>query len=220
MASIDSVQQLLSSENFGDRISGLNQLRAFEPKAAFPLIKPLLSDKEARVRYAAVSQMDAVGQGFEAETLELLRNALLHDSELDVKAAAADAIAGLKLAEAYDDLAQVYHAASESEWLLQFSIVAALGELGNPKAFDLLAEALKSEIELVQTSAISALGDLGDRRAIDLLTPFIDSDDWQIRYRLAQSLGRLGGDEVKPFLEKLAQDEQGAVADEAKHRLN
>lgn len=137
---------------------------------------------------------------------------------MDVKAAAADAIAGLKIAEAYDDLAQVYH--STSEWLLQFSIVAALGELGNPNAFDLLKEALKSETELVRTSAISALGDLGDRRAIELLTPFIANPDWQVRYRLAQSLGRLGGEEVKPFLETLAQDEQVAVADEAKHHLN
>ncbi|ANV83225.1 phycocyanin alpha phycocyanobilin lyase [Picosynechococcus sp. PCC 7003] len=218
MASLESVQQLLSSDSFGDRISGLNQLRAFSPQEAFPLIQPLLSDPEARVRYAAVSQMDAVGQGFETEALALLRHALFNDSELDVKAAAADAIAGLKIAEAYDDLAQVYH--STSEWLLQFSIVAALGELGNPNAFDLLKEALKSETELVRTSAISALGDLGDRRAIALLTPFIADEDWQVRYRLAQSLGRLGGEEVKPFLETLAQDEQAAVADEAKHHLN
>ncbi|MEB3224296.1 MAG: HEAT repeat domain-containing protein [Synechococcus sp.] len=218
MASLESVQQLIASENFGDRISGLNQLRAFSPAEAFPLIQPLLKDHEARVRYAAVSQMDAVGQGFETEALVLLREVLFNDSELDVKAAAADAIAGLKIAEAYDDLAQVYHATSE--WLLQFSIVAALGELGNPKAFDLLKEALNSETELVRTSAISALGDLGDRRAIQLLTPFIADPDWQVRYRLAQSLGRLGGDEVKPFLETLAQDEQQAVADEAAHHLN
>ncbi|BAW95774.1 phycobiliprotein lyase related protein, HEAT-like repeat [[Synechococcus] sp. NIES-970] len=217
MASLESVQQLLSSENFGDRISGLNQLRALSPAEAFPLIQPLLSDPEARVRYAAVSQMDAVGQGFEAEALVLLRQALFNDSELDVKAAAADAIAGLKLAEAYDDLAQVYH--GTTEWLLQFSIVAALGELGNPEAFDLLKEALQSDIELVRTSAISALGDLGDRRAIALLTPFVADSDWQVRYRLAQSLGRLGGPDVKPFLETLAQDEQAAVADEAKHHL-
>lgn len=206
MASLESVQQLLSSENFGDRMSGLNQLRAVDPKEAFPLIQPLLKDKEARIRYAAVSQMDAVGQGSEQDALPLLRDALLNDPELDVKAAAADAIAGLKLAEAYEDLAQVYH--STTEWLLQFSIVAALGELGNPAAFELLEEALTSETELVRTSAISALGDLGDRRAIDLLTPFMEDADWQVRYRLAQSLGRLGGEEVKPYLEKLAQDEQ------------
>ncbi len=217
MSSIDSVQQLLSSEVFGDRISGLNKLRAFEPKDAFPLIQPLLKDKEARVRYAAVSQMDAVGVGFEDETLVLLKDALNNDPEIDVRAAAADAIAGLKITEAYPDLEASYH--STSEWLLQFSIIAAIGELGDPRAFDLLKEALQSETELVRTSAISALGDLGDRRAIELLTPFVEDGDWQTRYRVAQAFGRIGGDEVKPYLEKLTTDEQVAVADEAKHHL-
>ncbi|OKH20036.1 phycobilisome degradation protein NblB [[Limnothrix rosea] IAM M-220] len=217
MSSIDSVQKLLSSEVFGDRISGLNKLRVFEPKDAFPLIQPLLKDKEARVRYAAVSQMDAVGVGFENEALALLRDALSNDPEIDVKAAAADAIAGLKIKEAYPDLEAAYR--STNEWLLQFSIVAAIGELGEPKAFDLLKEALESETELVRTSAISALGDLGDRRAIELLIPFIKDADWQTRYRVAQAFGRIGGDEVKPYLEQLATDEQAAVADEAKHHL-
>ena len=217
MSSLESVQQLLASETFGDRISGLNQLRAFEPKDAFPLIQPLLKDKEARVRYAAVSQMDAVGVGFENETLALLKDALSNDPEIDVKAAAADAIAGLKITEAYPDLEAAYH--STTEWLLQFSIVAAIGELGDPRAFDLLKEALESETELVRTSAISALGDLGDRRAIELLTPFVADADWQVRYRVAQAFGRLGGDDLRPYLETLATDDQAAVADEAKHHL-
>jgi HEAT repeat protein len=217
MSSIDSVQQLLSSEDFGDRISGLNRLRAFEPNVAFPMIQPLLQDKEARVRYAAVSQMDAAGVGFEAETLPLLRNALMNDPEIDVKAAAADALAGLKLKEAYADMKDVYY--STTEWLLQFSIIAAIGELGEPKAFGLLKDALQSEVELVRLSAISALGDLGDRRAVELLIPFVEDPDWQMRYRIAQSFGRLGGEEVKPYLEKLAQDDQAAVSDEAKHHL-
>ncbi len=217
MPSIESVQQLLTSEDFGDRISGLNQLRPFEPAVAFPLLKALLSDPQARVRYAAVSQVDAAGKGFEQEALELLRGCLLHDPEIDVQAAAADAIAGLHLTEAYPDLEQVYRATSE--WLLQFSIVAALGELGDPRAFDLLQEALTSDIELVRMSAISSFGDLGDRRAIELLLPYVDSEDWQVRYRVAQSLGRLGGEQAKTALEKLKQDELSTVSDEAKHHL-
>ena len=214
---IESVQTLLNSEAFNDRISGLNQLRSFEPKVAFPIIQPLLKDKEARVRYAAVSQMDAVGVGFEAEALVLLKDSLQNDSEIDVKAAAADAIAGLKITKAYPDLEAAYR--STEEWLLQFSIIASLGELGDPRAYDLLAEALKSETDLVQTSAIGAFGDLGDRRAIELLLPLADDSDWQIRQRVAQSLGRLGGDEVQATLKKLAEDEQDIVAEAAKYYL-
>lgn len=217
MSSIESVQQLLASEKFGDRISGLNQLRAFAPQEAFPLLQPLLKDPEARIRYAAVSQMDAVGIGFESEAFILLKDALNNDPELDVKAAAADAIAGLKIKEAYPDLEAAYRASNE--WLLQFSIIAAIGELGEPKAFDLIKEALTSDTELVRTSAISALGDLGDRRAIELLIPLVEDPDWQVRHRVAQAFGRLGGEEVKASLEKLAIDEQPTVAEEAQHHL-
>jgi len=52
-----------------------------------------------------------------------------------VKAAAADAIGGLKLTAAYDDLVAVYQ--QSCDWLIQFSIVAALGELGEPRGFEL-----------------------------------------------------------------------------------
>lgn len=74
-----------------------------------------------------------------------MRNRLLHDSETDVRAAAADAMAALRLPFALEDLAMAYH--STSDWLLQFSIIAALGALGNPAAVGLLTEALKSPQE-------------------------------------------------------------------------
>lgn len=213
----ESVQQLLASENFGDRIKGINHLRQLEPKLAFEMLKPLTTDANVRVRYAAVSQFDTLGQQDLDTALELLRDRLLNESEPDVQAAAADAIGGLKLTVAFDDLHTLYH--QTSEWLIQFSIIAALGELGEPRGFDLLKEALTSENTLVQTAAISALGELGDTRAIPLLLPFAIDEDWQIRYRLAQALGHLGTSESETILKQLAQDEVEQVAQEAKNNL-
>ncbi len=214
----ESVQQLLKSENFGDRIRGLNQLRQMEAKVAFELIKPMVKDKNTRVRYAAVSQFDTLGQEDLVASLEILRDRLYNDPEPDVQAAAADAIGGLKLTEAFDDLLKMYH--QSSDWLIQFSIIATLGELGEPRGFDLLQEALTSDNNLVQTAAISSLGELGDNRAIPLLIPFTNNDDWQVRYRLTQALGRLGGEQANVALEKLAQDEVEQVAQEAKNNLS
>lgn len=213
----ESVQQLLNSENTGDRFQGINQLRQLETKIAFEMIQPLLQDKNARVRYAAVSQFDTLGTEDLALSLELLRDRLWNDSEADVKAAAADAIGGLKLKEGFEDLQKLYH--STSDWLIQFSIIAALGELGDERAFDLLQEALGSDNELIQTAAVSALGELGDARAVSLLVPFISNEDWQIRYRLAQALGRLGGEEATSALKKLSQDTVESVAQEAQNNL-
>lgn len=214
---VESVKQLIYSENFGDRIRGINELRLLDKKDAYEIIKPVIKDDNIRVRYAAISQLDTLGDVNLEESLEILLDRLYNDPESDVRAAAADAIAGLKITKAFPHLKKVYY--ETEDWLIQFSIVAALGELGNPDAFDLLQDALNSNNELLKTSAISALGELGDDRAIDILTPFVNDDDWQIRHRLAQALGRIGGEKAKATLEILSQDKSVAVSEEAKNYL-
>jgi HEAT repeat protein len=216
--SSESIQQLLNSENYGDRIKGINQLRQIDPKLAFTMIQPLVTDENARIRYAAVSQFDPLGNEDLDTALVMLRDRLFNDSESDVRAAAADAIGGLKLVTAFDDLEQVYD--STSDWLIQLSIISALGEMGEPRAFGLLQKALSSNNSLVKTAAVSAFGELGDQNAVALLIPFVDDEDWQIRYRLAQALGHLGGAEATATLNRLAQDEMEQVAAEAKNNLS
>jgi HEAT repeat protein len=88
----ESVQQLLSSEDLGDRLRGVNQLRQLEPETAFALIQSAVADRDTRVRYAAVSQLSTLGEQDRTRALQLLRECLLQDPEADVKAAAADAI--------------------------------------------------------------------------------------------------------------------------------
>lgn len=213
----ESARDLLNSEDFGERIRGLNQLRQIEPETAFSMVRPLITDDNTRVRYAAVSQLDTLGTIDKNASLSMLRDRLFNDPEPDVQAAAADAIGGLKLVEAFEDLAKVYH--ETSEWLVQFSIIAALGEMGDPRGFALLEEALHSDNNLLQTAAIGSMGELGDTKAVPLLAQFADHEDWQIRYRLAQALGRLGGDEAKAIVSKLADDESEQVAQEAQNNL-
>lgn len=214
----DSVAELLNSEDFGDRIQGLNKLRQLDASIAFNLIQPLVTDNNVRVRYAAVSQLDTIGNQDLTKSLELLRDRLFNDPESDVRAAAADAIAGLKIVEAFPDLEQVYH--QTEDWLIRFSIVSALGELGAPGSFDLLQEALQSDNHLIQMSAISALGELGDSRAVELLLPFVNHEDWQVRYRLSQALGHLGGDQAFAAITQLTQDSFEQVAQEAQNILS
>lgn len=213
----DSVQQMIASEDYGDRLKGINQLRELEPATAFELIKQVVADTNPRVRYAAVSQVSSLGHQDRQQALDILRDRLLHDSEVDVQAAAADSLGALKLTEAYSDLEASYQ--NSSEWLLQFSIIAALGELGDPRSFDLLEQALSSENELVQTAAIGSLGELGDDRAVALLVPYCSNPDWQIRHRLVQALGRLNNLEAKSALQKLTNDEMEIVAQEAQATL-
>ena len=214
----ESIKQMLSSDDLGDRLRAVNQIRELEDtQVAFELIQTAVNDRNARVRYSAISQMDTLG-GQNLETaLTVLRDRLINDPEPDVQAAAADCLGALKLTESFDDLQQLYH--NTSEWLVQFSIVATLGELGEPRSFDLLTEALNSDNGLVQTAAIGSLGDLGDSQAVPLLIPYATNPDWQIRYRVVQALSKLGGTEAHSTLEALASDEIEAVAKEAKNSL-
>lgn len=212
----EAVKQLLDSEDFGDRLRAINQCRQLEPAIAFEFIKTASTDSNTRVRYAALSQVASLGHQDPSQALPLLRNAL-NDPETDVQAAAADSLGALKLTEALGDLQRLYQ--STSEWLVQFSIVAALGELGDPQAFELLESALASDNDLVKTAAIGSLGELGDPRATPLLVPYISNPDWQIRYRVMQALSRLGGPEARSALESLANDEVEQVAREARTYL-
>lgn len=210
----ESVQQELSSENFGDRLRGVNNLRQLDPEIAFDLIVPIATDPNVRVRYAAVSQLSTLGVANLPKSLEILRDRLHNDPEADVKSAAADGIGALKLTDGFEDLQQAYH--STTDWMLQMSVIAGLGEMGDPRGFELLKEAIASEEPLVQLAAISSLGELGNPDAVEILVPFVDADDWQIRQRLVQALSYFQTEESKKALETLAQDKSAQVASYAK----
>lgn len=210
----EQIRPMLDSENFGDRIKGINLLRNIDPGTAFDLIQPLCQDSNTRVRYAAVSQVSTLGKQDLSVALDLLKQALA-DPEPDVQAAAADSIGALKLTEAFSDLQALYQATPE--WLVQMSVVACLGEMGDPRAFDLLQIALSEGNSLVSVSAMGALGELQDERAIPLLLPYVDSDDWQIRHRLAQALGHFSQHpDVQAALETLSTDKSDLVAETAR----
>lgn len=212
----ESVQQMLSSEDLGDRLRAVNQIRDLEPAIAFELIQNAVGDDNARVRYSAVSQLDTLGAQDLQLSLDILRE-LLNDPEPDVQAAAADCLGALKLEAAFEDLQQLYN--TSPEWLVQFSIIATLGELGDPRGFELLKEALASDNDLIKTAAISSFGELGNIDAVPLLASYASNPDWQIRYRVLHALNRLGGADAKAVLETLADDEVEAIANEAKKSL-
>lgn len=214
----DSIQQLLISEDLGDRLRGVNQLRQIDIATAFELIQTSIKDQDTRVRYAAVSQMSSLGTQNLTISQEILRDCLLNDPEPDVQAAAADALGALKLTETFDDLQQVYQ--NTPEWLVKMSIVAVVGGMGEPRALSLLEDALKSDNELIQTMAISALGELGNPEAVPFLTPFATHSDWQMRYRLVQALHKLGGPQAEQVIAELANDRVEQVAQEAKVAQN
>lgn len=211
---LEQINILLKSENFGDRIKAINFLRNIDPALAFNLIQPLCDDPNTRVRYAAVSQIATLGEQ-DKPTAYTVLTASLGDPEPDVQAAAADALGALKLTDALDDLTELYE--TTSEWLVQMSVVACLGEMGDTRAFDLLQSALKQDNSLVSVSAIGALGELKDERAVPLLLSYANDPDWQVRHRIAQALGNFTTHpQAAETLKQLSEDDSEIVAETAK----
>ncbi len=213
----ESVKAQLNSQDLGDRLRAVNQMRELEPEVAFDLLQVAAKDSNTRVRYAAISQVATAAQANPGAALNLLRDRLNNDPEADVQAAAADSIGGLQLTEAFDDLAQVYQ--NSNEWLVRFSIIAALGELGEARSFDLLEAALADDNSLILTAAIGSLGELGDPRAVPLLLTYVNNPDWQVRHRLAQALNAFEQAEAQQALKTLAEDSSEIVAQAAQHYL-
>ncbi|NUN64793.1 HEAT repeat domain-containing protein [Pseudanabaena biceps] len=184
----------------------------------FELMTIAAIDSYARIRYDAISQIGTVGTVDLPKSLEILSDRLFVDPELDVRAAAAASLGSLQLTQAFNLLKTAYE--STNDWMFQFSIIAAIGELGAPEGFDFLAEALHSSNELVKIAAIGSLGDLGNPNAVALLAPLAEDPDWQIRHRVSQSLAQIGGEATKPILEKLANDPIPQVAEATRSLLD
>jgi HEAT repeat protein len=208
----ESVSALLSSANHGDRLRGINQLHQLDKSIAYQLVQAPIQDKNTRVRYAAVSLMDTLGDVDLVKSLEILRSCL-QDAEYDVQAAAADALGGLKLKEALPELIDLYH--QTSEWLLKLSIVAALGSMEDSRALLLFAESLDSTVELIKMTTVQAIGDTCDPTGVDLLTKVVTEPDAQIRFRVAEALGKIGGDQAQELLKQMANDPDPQVAEQA-----
>ncbi len=219
MPDIDQLRAMMQSEEYGERMRALTQSRELTLAGRFEFASMAAADSNARIRYDAVSQLSSVGNHNLELSLEILREHLLNDPEMDVKAAAADAIGALKLTTAFADLASVYK--NTNDWMMQFSIIAALGELGDVRGFELLADALANNSnDLVKIAAIGALGELGDVRGLELLLPLVDNSDWQIRHRLAQALANIGTEPALIALRKLTDDAAPQVAEIAKTLLS
>lgn len=217
MVSFESLQQQLQSEDLGDRLRALTEGRRLDLSERFQLVCIAAGDRHARIRYDATSQIASVGTCDLPKSFAVLSDLLLHDKETDVRAAAADSMGALKLTQAFEMLVETYH--TTDEWLLQFSIIAALGELGDRRSFEVLVEALQHSNPLVKVAAIGALGDLGDPRCLELILPLVSDPDWEIRYRLVQALYQIGGAEAASALTQLSQDAVAQVAETAKTLL-
>lgn len=211
--SIEDVTKRITSERASDRISAALDLRFVSPEDALPLLRNAAKDSIAIVRvYTAVT----LGKQKAPGSFEILID-MLGDIDSAVRAEAAGSLGSLGEKRGFEYLEATYQ--QEADWLVRYSIVVALGQLKDPRSFDILCNALKSTAELARNAAISALGEIGDPRALEQLFPFISDSSPEVRRRVAQALGKLGDPAAQSALTYLTKDEDSSVCEAAKLAL-
>lgn len=125
----------------------------------------------------------------------------LADSGDDVQWFAVRALGQLKAPEALEPLIEVMKTSGNNG--VRADAAEALGEIGDPRAFDALHEALGDETSLVRAAVAKALGNLGDTRAIPALLRLIGDDGFDSRRYAAYALAKFDDPRVAPALIRL-----------------
>jgi len=145
--------------------------------------------------------------------------ALLHDTQGEVRYAAAVAISALSehrdadwFVRAYREQVQgpLLQALADPESTVRAAAAQALGQWGNKRAVEPLLAAIQDADVEVRRAVVAALSSPKDERALEpLLTAFFTDDDMQVRSHAAEALGRHAEDNraVNTLIRAL-QDEQ------------
>ena len=111
---------------------------------------------------------------------------------------------------AFEPLVRAFY--EDTEWLVRFSAAVSLGNIKDPRAREVLTQALNSEEVVIQQAAIAALGEIKSTESVDDILRFAQSDDWLVRQRLAEALGQLKTDKSISALKFLAKDNHPQVS--------
>ncbi|KAA8500084.1 hypothetical protein FVE85_7669 [Porphyridium purpureum] len=180
----ESVMEMIRSENGGLRARAVNQARFLDPQECLDVLFVGAEDKNPQIRYAAVAQLATACTADPERTFELVKRIVLTDKEPTVQAAAADVLTGLSLPGSFELLEEIY--SQTGDWMLKFSIISGLGEMGDPRGYELLLRVLETASDdepLLKVGALGSLGELGDRRALPMVEKYIDHPDSAISER-------------------------------------
>lgn len=194
-----SIEGLLGSQSSLERIRGVNRIDEYGTFSdqVEQLAHMSCEDGDNQVRYSAISRLasvkrDSLSPDQVTLILDCVRRVLTTDREVTCQAGAADVITALKLSEAFDDLINRYK--TSTDWVLKFTILAGLGEMGDERSFDFLKEVIDNDGDgetLLLTAAIGSLGELGDKRGLPIVEKYLEHEDLPLRERAKIAVDRL-----------------------------
>ena len=200
----------LNSENLGERLRALTELKHYETAVAVPLLISKLNDPELIVRsFVAMG----LGQKQAPESFAALVQLLNCDRDPNVRAEAAHSLSQ------YGDIAiphLVCCFCREQNWLVQRSILEPLIEAPHPEAlYEICVYALAEEEQNIQNAAIQGLSALADTEkqmeALQHLLNLVGTPHWRTRVRVALALRKFSHPWAQEALQSLTTDNDHRV---------
>jgi aminopeptidase N len=158
-----------------------------------------------------VQAASAIGETRAPWAREMLIQAIGH-AHPKVRRAAAAALGNFRHADAAGAL--IGPAKSDASYFVRSAALAALGKTRDPRAFDVLASAVKESTwnGTVEAGAVRGLAELGDARAMPLVRTAVGEDrDEGLRRAAVWALGRIG---------ELVESERTAAVEALEERLD
>ena len=188
----------LSRELVLEALGRLGDSRALVP------VLGLLADKDPAVRLAAMRALrPLLGKGSRAA--DVLGD-MLDDQDLEIRVLAADYLGVMEAEVAVPRLVQI--ASRGDELRLRGAAIAALGEIGSPKATSALLRILKDGPAALQMATANSLIYIQDPRAVDPLIDLVEKAPPVVRMAAVRALGGVlrdrKNDEARRLLEHLA----------------
>lgn len=196
---LDDVKRCLQSKSPEVRFRAVRVVGKMAPSVphAADAIRRSFNDAEPIVRSAAATAMGRFGNAAE-EFADDLGDLILHDSDLNVKLSAAEALVVLDLSGVGGIPGLVGGLKNNDAPLLQIKCMMALTNIGPPArvAIGPLADLLRSDNPTIQSAAAKSIGLLAphgfEPRLVDELRVLLRSEHTQVRLEAVMALGYFG----------------------------
>jgi HEAT repeat protein len=182
---VEAIIPLLRSENVATRNLSMDILRQISSQHIAPIIA-LLKDDDSDIRIFA---SDILGVTNNYMAVHPLCEAMLHDSEVNVRYQAAVSLGELGKSEATEALNK---ALGNDDWV-NFAVIEALMKIGDEDSITALMGALDKSSELVASIIIDALGGLGHIRAVPVLVKYLDKSAPALRNKTLKAIVNIMG---------------------------
>lgn len=203
---IPAMRSALGSDDGNRRLLAVETLGVLAIREAVPEIRPLLMDRDHRVRYAACAVLGELGDRKSAPLIA--QRALADPFPLA-------AIRSLGILAVPGTDATLVQLTRHDDYQIRAAALIALSSFPDLDLSAVIAAGATDPVAYVRTKAAEAIGRQKRVTNEPIALTMLTDGDWRVRAAAATTLGKLGGSEAGEPLIALLSDERSEVRGEA-----